>query len=63
MQKTVKLINHYSKDSQRKKMLFRALVLYYVTLEISVTDKVRCETYFLMDKCETHDINFPEKDL
>ena len=60
---------HYPKDSQRMKMVFQALGLSYVTLVISTTDKVRCETYFLMDKCEAaHEGNFQisisrEKDL
>ena len=58
---------HYPKDSQRMKMVFQALGLSYVTLVISTTDKVRCETYFLMAKCEAaHEGNFQisrEKDL
>ena len=42
-------------------MVFRLLVLYYVTLVISATDKVPCDIYFLMDKCEAPNINFPEE--
>ena len=61
IQKTIKLINqmHYSRDSARTKMVFLPLVLSYVTLVISATDKVHCETYFLMAKCEAaHEGNF-----
>ena len=55
---------HYPKDSQRTKMVFRALALSYVTLVISATDKVHCETYFLMARCEAaHEgpLTYPSK--